>query len=117
MENKKLNKKPYEKLIAIVKNIVPQLKASLLSLLEQHGKPIEFDWENGYAPSIVSGQFDDDITDCYITKIWADKGLVMVNIHAYYLGDDREDIDLSRECLGASDYAEIMEYVLGEIED
>jgi hypothetical protein len=61
MKNEKLNKTPYEELIAIVKNIVPQLSASLLSLLEQHDKPIEFDWENGYAPSIVSSQFDDDI--------------------------------------------------------
>ena len=31
--------------------------------------PLVFDWENGDAPSMISGDFEDDVCDCYITKI------------------------------------------------
>lgn len=117
MAKKKIVKQPYQVLVNISRNLAPQMKASLLSLLEQVGKPIKFDWENGSAPSIASSQFDDDITDCYVSKVWAENGLVKANLHAYYLGDDRDDIDLGDECLGVDDYTDIMEYVLASIAD
>jgi hypothetical protein len=114
---KKETRATAETLIQMARNAKETLQAAVANTLKEHGKAVEFDYENNSAPSIDAGCFGDDDTDCYITKIWNDKGLVKANLHAYYLGDDREDIDLSRECLGTSDWAEILEYILGEIED
>ena len=58
---------------------------------------IVFDWEEDGAPSYASTQFGDDLADAYVTAIWLDKGLIKVNLHAYYIGEDRENIDLNDE--------------------
>ena len=50
--------------------------------------PLEFDWENGDAPCMVSDEFDDDVCDCYITKIYLDGDYIYADLHAYYLQGD-----------------------------
>lgn len=50
---------------------------------------LEFDWENGNAPCMVSDEFDDDVCDCYITKIYLDgDDYIYADLHAYYLQED-----------------------------
>ena len=49
---------------------------------------LEFDWENGNAPCMVSDEFDDDVCDCYITKIYLDGDYIYADLHAYYLQGD-----------------------------
>ena len=49
---------------------------------------LEFDWENGDAPCMVSDEFDDDVCDCYITKIYLDGDYIYADLHAYYLQED-----------------------------
>lgn len=102
--------------IAIRNDIKATIKECLVKLGatdEEHG--IVFDWEDGSAPSICSLQFGDDVADSYITKIWYDKGLVIVNLHAYYVGDDRENIDLACEC--NVDYEDILDYLASELDE
>ncbi len=84
-----------------------------LAILEQIGHPVEFDWESSDAPSIDSTHFDDDVTDCYVEKVWLDKGLIKVNLYAYYIGDRREDIDLADEC--NVDYVDLLSYLIDEL--
>ena len=109
-------RKLIEQAAALNKEIIAAVKECLVKLGatdEEHG--IVFDWENGNAPSICSLQFGDDVADSYITKIWYDKGLVKVNLHAYYIGDDRENIDLASEC--NVDYEDILDYLACELEE
>ena len=49
---------------------------------------LEFDWENGNAPCMVSDEFEDDVCDCYITKIYLDGDYIYADLHAYYLQED-----------------------------
>lgn len=49
---------------------------------------LEFDCENGNAPCMVSDEFDDDVCDCYITKIYLDGDYIYADLHAYYLQED-----------------------------
>jgi hypothetical protein len=49
---------------------------------------LEFDWENSDAPCMVSDEFDDDVCDCYITKIYLDGDYIYADLHAYYLQED-----------------------------
>lgn len=76
---------------------------------------LEYEWEYSDAPSIASTQFGDDLADCYVTKIWLDRGLVKVNLHAYYLGEDREGIDLNDEC--NVDWEDLLCYLVNELEN
>ena len=72
--------------------------------------PLVFDWENGDAPSMISGDFEDDVCDCYITKIYLDGEYIYADVHAYYLQDDRYRVLLNNEhnvCWG-----DIMEFLL-----
>ena len=96
-----------------IKAAVKECLVKLGATDEEHG--VEFDWEDGSAPSICSLQFGDDVADSYITKIWYDKGLVKVNLHAYYVGDDRENIDLADEC--NVDYEDILDYLACELDE
>ena len=84
-----------------------------LAILEQIGHSVDFDWDTSDAPSIDSTQFDDDVTDCYIERVWLDKGLIKVNLYAYYIGDRREDIDLADEC--NVDYVDLLSYLIDEL--
>lgn len=49
---------------------------------------LEFDWENGNAPCMVSDEFEDDVCDCYITKIYLDGDYIYADLYAYYLQED-----------------------------
>ncbi len=74
-------------------------------------KPLVFDWEDGDAPSMISGDFEDDICDCYITKIYLDGDYIYADLHAYYLQDDRYRVLLNNE--HNVDWGDIMEFLLG----
>lgn len=113
--NTTMTKEEMKKLIDLSYSIDSQLKNAVREALLKIGHPVEFDWDNGNAPSISSGNFDDDITDAYVSKIWLDGDLIKVNLHAYYLGDDREDIDLGDEC--DVPYADILDYLLDEYDE
>ena len=88
-------------------------KAYCIVVLQEIGHPIDFDWDTSNAPSIDSTQFDDDVTDCYIERVWLDKGLIKVNLYASYIGDRREDIDLADEC--NADYVDLLSYLIYEL--
>lgn len=92
----------------------PIVQGQLAQVLDMYGKPIEFELDN--APSIASSSFDDDLTDAYITKIWIENGIIKVDLYAYYIADDRFGRDLSRELVGAEEYADILDYVISAIE-
>ena len=105
-----------EKLLLFIKrsrSAQKQAKEYCLKVLEEIGHPVEFDWDTSDAPSIDSTQFDDDVTDCYIERVWLDKGLIKVNLYAYYIGDRREDIDLADEC--NADYVDLLSYLIYEL--
>ena len=73
--------------------------------------PIIFDWENGDAPCVVSGDFDDDLTDCYITKLYLDGECgIFADLHAYYICNDREDVFLNDE--NNTDWSDIIDCLL-----
>ena len=72
--------------------------------------PLIFDWEDGDAPSMISGDFDDDLCDCYITKIYLDGDYIYADLHAYYLQDDRYRVLLNNE--HNVDWGDIMEFLM-----
>lgn len=83
-------------------------------LKEQNITPdnaLEFDWENGNAPCMVSDEFEDDVCDCYITKIYLDgDDYIYADLHAYYLQEDVYRVLLNNAqnvCWG-----DIMEFLL-----
>ena len=91
-----------KKLLETAEETRKQIKNAIVEVLTELGATdknhaIVFDWEEDGAPSYASTQFDDDLADAYVTAIWLDKGLIKVNLHAYYIGDDRENIDLNDE--------------------
>ena len=105
-----------EKLLLFIKrsrNAQKQAKEYCLKVLEEIGHPVEFDWDTSDAPSIDSTHFSDDVCDCYIEKVWLDRGLIKVNLYAYYLGERREDIDLADEC--NADYVDLLSYLISEL--
>jgi hypothetical protein len=88
-------------------------------LLEQQGhtaaNPIVFDMDCGDAPSTVSMQFQDDIADCYITKMWVGEDRkVYADLYAYYpacyLAEDMENVCLNDDC--NTDWATIIDYLV-----
>ena len=105
-----------EKLLLFIKrsrSAQKQAKEYCLKVLEEIGHPVEFDWDSSDAPSIDSTHFSDDVCDCYIEKVWLDRGLIKVNLYAYYLGDRREEIDLADEC--NADYVDLLDYLISEL--
>lgn len=71
--------------------------------------PLVFDWQNGDAPCIVSDKFEEDVCDCYITKIYLDGDYVYAYLRACYLGDDTRVI-LNNEHNVV--WADIIEYLI-----
>ena len=90
--------------------------AAITSLiLEQQGNtaanPIVFDMDCGDAPSTVSMQFQDDIADCYITKMWVGEDRkVYADLYAYYLAEDMENVCLNDD--NNTDWATIIDYLV-----
>ena len=110
-----MKKNEMNALIVTARETRNQIKNAIKECLTKIGKPVEFDWENNGAPSYASGAFDEDLTDAYITKIWLGKGgLILVNLYAYYLGDEREEVDLADEC--CVDWEDILEYLIDELD-
>jgi hypothetical protein len=75
--------------------------------------PLVFDWKNGNAPCMVSDEFEDDVCDCYITKIYLDGDYIYADLHAYYLQEDVYGILLDNAqnvCWG-----DIMEFLMNEM--
>lgn len=72
--------------------------------------PLIFNWEDGDAPSMISGDFEDDICDCYITRIYLDGDYIFADLHAYYLQDDLYNILLNNE--HNVDWGDIMEFLM-----
>lgn len=103
-------KEQYEALVNQASKINEKARKSVIEIVKKKG-PIDFDWEDGDAPSIASrvSDFDDDITDVFITKIWYD-GLLYANLHANYLCEDLEEIDLCDE-VGVN-WADILDWVV-----
>ena len=102
--------------IAHVTELNKQVKDLVIETLRKIGKPIEFDWDENCAPTMISGSFNDDQCDnCYITRIWLDGDLVMANLHAFYLGEDRKNIDLSDEY--DVDWLDLLDWISDELED
>ena len=101
-------KEEYKSFIKDGYEIQKDARKQVIEILKEKGAQ-EWDWENDSAPSIISTQFEDDLADSYITKIWYD-GLIKVNLHAYYLGEDLENIDLGDEtCV---DWVDLLEWVV-----
>jgi len=70
---------------------------------------IVFNLDEVDAPSYASGQFDDDVTDCSITKVYVENGVLKADLHAYYFGEDTNGVDLTDEL--NVDYIEILDYI------
>ena len=84
-------------------------------LLEQQGNtaanPIVFDVDFGDAPSTASMQFQDDIADCYITKMWVgEDGQVYADLYAYYIQEDMYNVCLNDD--SNTDWATIIDYLV-----
>lgn len=106
-------KEEYKKIIKDGYELQSKARLELCKLLGEHG-PVEFDWKNVGAPNIASTHFEGDLADCYVTKLWA-KGLyVYADLHAYYLGEDAENVDLVHdEC--NIDYLDLLDWVVKKV--
>ena len=96
-------------------SMFPKGAAITSFLLEQQGNtaanPIVFDVEFGDAPSTASMQFQDDIADCYITKMWVgEDGQVYADLYAYYLSEDMYNVCLNDD--SNTDWATIIDYLV-----
>lgn len=101
-------KEQCDELIAKSINIKKEMKDTVIEILKEHGEQV-FDYEDGCAPSYASETFQDDICDVYVTRIYERDGLVFGDLHAYYIGDDRENVCISDEML--ADWANILDYL------
>lgn len=91
-----------------------------IELLKELGatkdNPIVFDWKENYAPAITTCEFGDDITDAFVTKIYLNGNSgVYVDLYAYYLCDNRENVCLNHEY--QTEWIDIIEYLIGEVEN
>ena len=94
-------------------NVQRKARLEMCKLLNEHG-PIEFDWEDCDAPSIASTQFEDDLADCYVGKLWAEGEYAYADLHAYYLGEDVENVDLvNDEC--NVDWLDLLDWVVDRV--
>ena len=106
-------KEEYQQFIKDGYDLQRKARLETCKLLNEHG-PIEFDWKNSDAPSIASTQFEDDLADCYVTKLWAKGEYPYADLHAYYLGEDRENVDLvNDEC--NIDWLDLLDWVVYKV--
>lgn len=75
-------------------NLESKALATIKALVDDRGGRIEFDWENGNAPSIDSMLFTDDVADSYIKALHTDGEMLYADLHAYYLGEDLDDVNI-----------------------
>lgn len=93
METKEFYDKKIKQHYKFMKNVRQYIK----DILKEKGGSVSFDWESCEAPSYASGEFDEDLTDVYITKLYLDGDLIKADLHAYYLVDDLKGVDLADE--------------------
>ena len=83
--------------------------------ISQGVEEMQFDWDESDAPSCVYS-IDDDLMDCYITKIKFDKDFPLtctkVTLHAYYVGDDYE---VSIEDINDYDKLDLAQYIINNL--
>ena len=107
------NKKTYYEYIAKCGSIFQEGLELTKKLLREHNatkdRPLEFDVFVD-APAIISTDFDDDVADCYISKLYIDGEDIFADLYAYYIGDDRTDIHLNKEY--NTNWAEIITYLI-----
>lgn len=108
-----LNRKSLKRFIQDGRDIQTSAKKYCEDVLRKIDCPIEFDWNENNAPSISSISFCEDQTDAYIEMIWFDHGLIKVNLYAYYLGERRDNVELSSEC--NTDYLDVLDYLVDDI--
>lgn len=75
-------------------NLESKALATIKALVDDRGGRIEFDWENGDAPSIDSMQFICDVADSYIKALHTDGEMLYADLHAYYLKEDLDDVNI-----------------------
>ncbi len=89
-------------LLKAQKNLSSDIYNTLVNLLMQYGATsretsIKFDWDGGCAPSLASVNFRDELSDAYITSIYVDGHWIYIDLHAYYLQEDVEDVLITEE--------------------
>lgn len=85
----------------------------LLNQLKELGatpdKPIEFDWENQDAPSVIAICFGDDVVDTYVKSIYIDGESIYVSLYSHYEDDNVDNVLLTDSCM---DYDDIIYYLI-----
>ena len=89
-------------LLKAQKKLSSDIYNTLVNLLMQYGATsretsIKFDWDGGCAPSLASVNFGDDLCDTYITSIYVDGRYIYIDLNAYYLQEDVEDVLITEE--------------------
>lgn len=107
-ELKSANEQFIQDCINTYNTIREQAREKCVQALKELGGCVEWDWENEDAPSITSIYFDDDLSDCYVTKAYLDDaGNIVVDLHAYYKDmDDIKDVLFADE--PNADYLELL---------
>lgn len=107
-----MTKEEYNKLIAEGNNFQKQAHKELVKLLTEHGA-VEFNYEVD-APSIVSRQFDADVTDCCVKKLSSNGVCVYADLHSYYLEEDAENVDITENqyCV---DWLDLLDWVVSKV--
>lgn len=74
--------------------------------------------QEDYCSWVVSGEFDEDITDARINAMWIEGDYIYCDLYAYYLGEKIEDMLLANV---ANDYDDIADnlsiFIEEEIKD
>lgn len=111
MMTKKENEKFIETTLITLNEIKEEARKRCVDVLKQLGGSIEWDWENEDAPSHISGLFQADLSDCYITKAYLDEAdNIKVCLHAYYLDcEDYDDVLFSDE--QNADYLDLLDHL------
>lgn len=91
------------------------LSDAIVYAVSQGVEEMEFDWEENEAPDCVYSA-DDDLMDCYITKIKFDKDFPLtctkVTLHAYYVG---EDYDVSIDDIIDYDKLDLARFIIDNL--
>lgn len=76
--------------------------------------------QEDYCSWVVSGEFDEDITDARISAMWVEDDYIFCDLYAYYLGEKLEDMLLAN-VVNNGDYDEIADnlsiFIEEEIKD
>ena len=106
-------KEEYKSFIKDGYEIQKDARKQVIEILKEKGAQ-EWDWENDSAPSIISTQFEDDVTDCYVKKIYVEGDNIYADLHAYYIGEDNHGLDLTNdEC--NIDWLDILDWVVDKV--